>query len=78
MYHKSHYAKPLRNKRICEVNFIKRNRKSSQIKLELNQITDKKRFWKTIKPLLNNKCIQSSALTLINNENVISDDFKLA
>ena len=36
-----------------------------------------KRVWKTIKPLLSDKCIQSSAITLINNENVISDDFKL-
>ena len=32
---------------------------------------------KTIKPLLSDKCIQSSAITLINNENVISDNFKL-
>ena len=28
--------------------------------------------------LLSDKCIQSSAITLINNENVISDDFKSA
>ena len=27
------------------------------------------------KPVLSDKCIQSSAITLINNENVISDDF---
>ena len=45
--------------------------------LELNQITDNKRFWKTIKHLVSDKCIHSSAITLINNENVISDDFKL-
>ena len=47
-------------------------------KLELNQITDNKRFWKTIKPLLSENCLQSFAIVLINNRNVISDDFKLA
>ena len=46
--------------------------------LKLNQITDNKRYWKAIRPLLTDKCIQSSVITLINNENVIFDDFKLA
>ena len=44
----------------------------------MNQITDNKRYWKAIRPLLTDKCIKSSVITLINNENVIFDDFKLA
>ena len=44
----------------------------------MNQITDNKRYWKAIRPLLTDKCIKSSVVTLINNENVIFDDFKLA
>ena len=37
-------------------------------------LIDNKRL-KQKKPVLSDKCIQSSAITLINNENVISDDF---
>ena len=51
--------------------------KLSKILLVLIKKKSNKRVWKTIKPLLSDKCIQSSAITLINNENVISDDFKL-
>ena len=56
----------------------KKERKNPYSNFELNVITDKKRFWKTIKLLLSDKYIQSSAITLVSNKNVISDDFELA
>ena len=34
--------------------------------LELTQITDNKLFWKTIKPFLSHKSIQSSTITIFN------------
>ena len=43
----------------------KKKRKKFYSNLELNEITDNKRLWK---PLLSDKCIQSSTITLINNE----------
>ena len=46
--------------------------------LEINKITDNKLFWKAIKPLLNDKCIQVSTIALVNNTSVISDDSELA
>ena len=46
--------------------------------LELDKITDNKLFWKTIKPLLSDKCIHSSTISLVDNKNVISDDSELA
>ena len=46
--------------------------------LKLNQITHTKRFWETITYHLSKKYIQSSAITLTNNKNIVSDDFKLA
>ena len=59
-------AKYKKQKNFCS-NFYKKERKKFYSNLELYQITDNKRFWKTIKPLLSDKCIQSSAITLINN-----------
>ena len=70
-------AKYKRQNNFCSKRYKKEWKKFCS-NLELNQITDNKRVSKTIKPLLSDKCIQSSVLTLINNENVISDNFKLA
>ena len=41
-------------------------------------MTDDKLFWKTIKSVLGDKCIQSSRSSLVDNENVISNDLELA
>ena len=58
----------------------KKERKNFYSNLELNQITDNKRFWKTMKTFLSNKSLQSSTITLVNKENnqIISDDLELA
>ena len=64
-------AKYKKKSNFCD-KVYKKERKKSYSTLELNQIP------LPIRPLLGDECIQSSAITLINNENVISDDFKLA
>ena len=56
----------------------KKERRKFYSDLELNKITDNKQFWKTIKPLLSDKCTQSSTISLVDNINVISDDSELA
>ena len=55
----------------------KKERKKFHSNLELNEITDNKAFWKTIKSLLNEKCIQFSTVTFVNKENnrIIFGDF---
>ena len=55
----------------------KKERKKFYSNLELNEITDNKLFWKTIKPLLSEQCIQSSKISLVSNK-VISEDLELA
>ena len=70
-------AKYKKQKNFCS-KLYEKERQKFYSNLELNEITDNNRFWKTIKPLLRDKCIQSSAITLINNENAISDYFRLA
>ena len=67
----------IRNKDFCN-KFYKKERKKFYSNFELNQIRDNKRFRKTIKPNLKDKCIQSSPITLKNNESFISDDFRLS
>ena len=52
----------------------KKERKQCYSDLELNKTTDNKLFWKTIKPLPSDRCIQSSSISLVGNDNVISDD----
>lgn len=56
----------------------KKGRKKFHSNLELNEITDNKLFWKTMKSFLSDKCIQSSTITFVNKENnrIISGDFR--
>ena len=61
----------IRNDRIIASDFIKETLYKKLYKnvysdLELNQITDNRLFWKTIKPFLSDKSIQSSTITLVN------------
>ena len=56
----------------------KKERKKFYSNLELNEITDNKLFWKTIKPILSEKCIQSSKISFVSNNKVISEDLELA
>lgn len=59
------------NNRIIVNEFIKetlyrRINKNVYSDLELNQISDNRLFWKTIKPFLSDKSMQSSTITLVN------------
>ena len=79
---------PPRRRRPCKTklknqkNFCSKLYKRERLKfysdLYLNKITDNKLFWKTIKPLLSDKCLESSAISLVDNNNVISEDSELA
>ena len=66
-----------KQKNFCS-KLYKKERKKFYSNLELNKITDNKLFWKTIKPLLSEKCIQSSKISLVSNNKVISEDLELA
>ena len=41
-------------------------------------VRDKKTLWKTVKPFLSNKTTNHSKITLVENDNVINDDTKVA
>ena len=56
----------------------KKERKKFYSQLDIKNITDNKLFWKTMKPFLSEKCTYASKISLVHNDNVISDDQELA
>ena len=46
--------------------------------LDLNKITDNKKFWNTIKPFFSNGSSKSSKITLVEDDEIITEDKKIA
>ena len=46
--------------------------------LDLNKIIDNKNVWKTMKPFFSEKCRSNKIINLINEENVITNETKIA
>ena len=46
--------------------------------LHVKKITDNKKFWKTVKPCFSDKYIKAEKITLIEEENIVSDDKEVA
>ena len=42
--------------------------------LDVKCVTDNSQFWKTVKPCINDKTLESERITLIENEKVVSDE----
>ena len=56
----------------------KRERRKYYTNLNLNDITDNKKFWNTIKPLFSNKGGSKDSIVLVKGDKVISDDAEVA
>ena len=65
------------HKKFCS-KLYKKERKKFYSQLDIKNITDNKLFWKTMKPFLSDKCTYASKISLVHNDNVISDDQELA
>ena len=65
-----------KHKNYCS-KLYKKERKKYFENLDCKNITDKK-FWKTIKPLVSSKGVANQNITLVNGENIISDDTKVS
>ena len=57
---------------------LKRERKKYFGNLDLKSFTDNKKFWNTIKPFFSKTNGGSSKITLVENDEVISDDREIA
>ena len=56
----------------------KREKKKYFNNLDLNKITNNKVFWKTVKPLLLDKGISTTRISLTNDNKMITEDTKVA
>ena len=56
----------------------KKERKKFYENLDQKNITDNKKFWKTMKPLFSDKVSGSVGITLVENEAIMSEDRKVA
>ena len=81
-YHKTKnnedYSKFKKQRNFCS-KLYKKERKQFYKNLNIEDITDNKKFWTTIKPLLSEKGVcGSSKINLVVNEENLSDDKELA
>ena len=60
------------------INLLKREKSKYYNSLDLKKITDNRQFWKTIKPLFSEKQNISRRITLIDGDNIISNDADVA
>ena len=47
-------------------------------KLDINLVTDNRKFWKTVKPALSDKCQSNNKIVLVEDDEIISDDTEVA
>ena len=57
---------------------LRKEKKMFFANLNEKDIIDKKEFWQTIKPFLSEKTKSREKITLIENENLVSDDAEVA
>ena len=79
-YHKHRDIQFLRQykkqKNIC-TKLYKKERKKYYSRLNIKNIIDSKKFWKTVKPLISDKFNVSNKINLVENDNIVSDDYEI-
>ena len=71
------YSKYKKQEFFCS-KLYKRERKNFYNNLSIEEITDNKKFWKTIKPLFSEKNNTFKKITLLEEQSIISDDNEIA
>ena len=61
-----------KQRNIC-TSLLRKEKKSYFENLDTSHITDNKMFWKTIKPMFSKKCTMKEKITLVKNDEIISD-----
>ena len=58
--------------------FYKKERKTFYKNLDLNNITDNRKFWKTMKPFFSDKGPRNQKITIVKENEIISEDMEVA
>ena len=66
-----------RQRNYC-VSLIRKTKKEFFGNIETKDIVNTKRFWQTVKPLFSDKSVSNEKITLIENDNIVSEDLELA
>ena len=61
-----------KQRNIC-TSLLRKEKKSYFENLDTSHITDNKMFWKTVKPMFSKKCTMKEKITLVKNDEIISD-----
>ena len=60
-----------KSKKISVASSTKRKGKKYYSRLNIKDIIDSKKFWKTVKPLISDKCNISNKINLVENDNIV-------
>ena len=69
--------KYIKQRNTC-TNLLRAAKRNYYDKLNPSVISDNRLFWKRVKPLFSDKSVLNDNITLINDKNIISDDYKIA
>ena len=59
------------------VKLFRQAKKDYYSKLDINLVTDDRKFWKTVKPALSDKCQSNNKIVLVEDDEIISDDIEV-
>ena len=80
-YHKHRDIQSLRQykkqKHFCS-KLYKKETKKYYSRLNIKDIINSKKFWKTVKPLISDKCNVSNKISFVENDNIVSGDYEIA
>ena len=71
------FEKYKKERNIC-VNILPKSKKQYFNKIEVKNVTDNKKFWKTIRPKFSNKCKTANAMILVEDEKILQDEKAIA
>ena len=74
---KENKARYNRQRNYC-LSLLRQTKSRYFARLEENKITDARKFWKTVKPFFSNKSTGNTGYTLIENNEIINDEEKIA
>ena len=71
------FGKYKKQRNVC-VNFLRKSKKQIFNNINVKNVTDNKRFWKTIRPKFSNKCKTANTIILVEDEKILEDEKAIA